>query len=75
MKNESAVGVSVVNVRPANVNVLDLSVGEDKTKTLRQKKILRMARTVREIDTTNRRTIQYRHRTARCKASNVKPRT
>jgi len=54
MKNESAVDTSVVNVRVVNViglNVigLNVSVGEDKTNILRQKKILRMSRTARNI--------------------------
>jgi hypothetical protein len=49
MKNESAVDASVVNVRVVNVIGLNVSVGEDKTKILRQKKVLRTSRTARNI--------------------------
>jgi hypothetical protein len=63
INNDSAVDVSAVNARLGNVIVLDLSVAADKTKTLRQKNILRTDHTAREIDPTSRRTFQYRHTT------------
>ena len=73
IKNDNAVNVGTVDV---GVSVRNVSVGEDKAKTLRHKKVLRMSRTTREMsDTIYRRTIQYRHTAARSKAPNVKPRT
>ena len=76
IKNESAAEVSVVNPGLANARVLNVSVGEDKTKALRQKKVLRMSsHHAQNSDTTYRRTTNTATRIARSKASNVKLRT
>jgi hypothetical protein len=72
MKNESAVDASVVKARVVNVIVFNVSVGEDKTKILRQKRFCACLAPREISDTTSRRATRYRHRTARSKASNVK---
>jgi hypothetical protein len=75
MTNESAVDASVVNGCAANAIAFNVSVGEDKTKILRQKKVLRTSRTARNIKHNQPKNHPIPPQGSQSKTSNVKPRT